>query len=153
MKSTEWLAIQSFGQDQDILSAINTILIHTKLRLAGIEDEARAAAVAQAREELEAYLETLERIICQAEEAEGGALVGVDPRLRQLARSFVAAKQERRKHQSVLFEESPSHVADLLTATDEEKQKALIESLSELRTLIEEHFYTNASQILSGPLC
>jgi hypothetical protein len=143
--STEWLAIQSFQRDQNLLSAINTLSIHTKLELAGVADEERAEAAAKARGELASFLETLTRVADQIEQE--NALVGIDPRLRKLARRFVAARRNRRRFRSSLFTESLSDVMRLLTPEDEEEQQALVESLSDLRSLIEEHVYTDANQI------
>jgi hypothetical protein len=143
--STEWLAIQSFQRDQDLLAAINTLSIHTKLKLGGVADEERAEAAAKAREEIASFLETLARVADQIEQA--NALIGLDPRLRKLARRFVAARHNRRQFRSSLFTESLSDVSSLLTPTNEEEQQALVESLSDLRSLIEEHVYTDANQI------
>lgn len=143
--SSEWLAIQSFQRDQDLLAAINTLSIHTKLKLGGVADEERAKAATEAREELASFLETLARVTDQIERE--NALVGLDPRLRKLARRFVAARRNRRRFHSSLFTESLSDVTSLLTPMNEEEQQALVEILSDLRSLIEEHVYTDANQI------
>lgn len=147
--STDWLAIQSFQRSQDLLAAINTLSIHTKLRLSGVADEERAEATAEAREKLASFLETFEKIVQQAEQAEGGMLLGIDPRLQQLVRSFVTAKRDKGRFHSTLFTQSPSDAVDLLASTDEEDQQALVECLTDLRTLVEEHIYTDTQRILS----
>jgi hypothetical protein len=146
--STDWLAIQSFQRSQDLLAAINTLSIHTKLRLSGVADEERAEAAAEARGKLASFLEDFTKIVNQAEQAEGGILLGIDPRLQQLARSFVTAKRNRNRFHSTLFTRSPSETAGLLTSTDEEDQQALVESLTDLRTLVEEHMHTDTARIL-----
>lgn len=143
--SAEWLVIQSFQRNQDLLAAINTLSIHTKLVLAGVADEERAEDAEKAREELVSFLKTLEQAVDQVEQE--NALVGLDPRLRKLARRFVAARRNRRRFRSSLFTKSLSDVKHLLTPTDEEEQQALVESLSDLRSLIEEHAHTDANQI------
>jgi hypothetical protein len=148
--STDWLAIQSFRRDQDLLAAINTLSIHTKLKLASIADEERAEAVAAARETLASFLEAFEAIVRQAGQAEGGALLGIDPRLRQLARSFVAAKRDRHRFRSTLFTQSPSEVVDLLGSSDKKDQQALVECLRDLRILVEEHIHGDAHRIFTG---
>lgn len=147
--STEWLAIQSFQRSQDLLTAINTLSIHTKLELSGLADEERAEAAAEARKKLASFLEAFDKIVQQAEQADGEELLGIDPRLQQLARSFVTAKRNRSRFQSTLFTQSPSKTVGLLTATDERDQQALVECLTDLRTLVEEHIYTDTYQILS----
>jgi len=147
--STDWLAIQSFQKSQDLLAAINTLSIHTKLKLSGIADEERAEAAAKAREKLASFLEAFDKIVQQAERANGEALLGIDPRLQQLARSFVTAKRNRNRFLSTLFTQSPFDVLSLLASTDEKDQQALVECLTDLRTLVEEHIYTDTHQILS----
>ncbi len=146
--STDWLAIQSFQRSQDLLAAINTLSIHTKLRLSGVADEERAKAASEARGKLASFLEAFEKIVQQAEQAEGGALLGIDPRLQQLARSFVTAKRDRNRFHSMLFTQSPSETVGLLASTDEKDQQALVESLADLRTLVEEHVQTDTARIL-----
>ncbi len=147
--STDWLAIQSFQRSQVLLAAINTLSIHTKLRLAGASDEERAEAAVKAREKLASFLEAFEKIVQQAEQADGEALLGIDPRLQQLARSFVTAKRDKNRFHSALFTQSPSETVGLLASADEKDQQALVESLTDLRTLVEEHIYTDTHQILN----
>jgi len=143
----EWLAIQSFQRNQDLLNAINTLSIHTKLGRRGHTDEDRAESTAQAREILASFLKNLAQVVDQAEQTGSGPLLGVDPRLRQLAGDFSRARQGAR-FCSRLFREPLSDTVDLLTSTEPTDQQALVESLSELRTLIEEHVQTDVVQIL-----
>jgi hypothetical protein len=142
----EWLAIQSFQRNQDVLSAINTLSIRTKLGSGGHTDEDRTET-AQARETLASFLENLAQVVDQVEQTESGPLLGVDPRLRQLAGDFSRARQGAR-FRSRLFREPLSDTVHLLTSAKPADQQALVESLSELRTLIEEHVQTDVVQIL-----
>lgn len=154
--STQWLAIQSFQQSQDLLNAINTLSIHIKLRLAGIADNRRAKAATKAKQTLISFLKSFESIVRDSEEAKGRPVLGVDPRLRELARSFSAAKSDRQRFRSMLFTKTMLEVLALLevVGTKDEKErlpifgKALVESLSELRALIEEHVHKDTAQIL-----
>ena len=154
--STQWLAIQSFQHSQDLLNAINTLSIHIKLRLAGIADNRRAKAAAKAKQTLISFLKSFESIVRDSEEAKGRPVLGVDPRLRELARSFSAAKNDRQRFRSILFTKTILEVLALLkvVGTKDEKErlpifgKALVESLSELRALIEEHVHKDTAQIL-----
>ena len=75
--------------------------------------------------------------------------MGIEPPLQQVARSFVPAKRDRSRFHSTLFTQSPSRTVELLTATKERDQQALVECLADLRTLVEEHIYTDTHQILS----
>lgn len=147
--SIDWLAIQSFQRGQDLLAAINTLSIHTKLTLSGLFDRERAEAAVEARGKLTSFLESFEKIVQQAEQAEGEALLGINPRLQQLARRFVAAKRDRARFHSALFTQSTTETMGLLASTDEKDQQAFVECLTDLRTLVEEHIYTDTHQILS----
>jgi hypothetical protein len=142
---TEWLAIQSFHRGQELLSAINTLSIHTKLNLAGVPDSKRRGEAEEARDELAAFLQTLTKVADQIER--NNPLVGVDPRLRKLGRRFVDARRNERRFRSCLFTDSIREVRELLNPQDEDEQQALVESLSELRRLIEEHVHTDANEI------
>jgi len=144
----EWLAIQSFQRSQDLLTAINTLSIHTKLRLRGHGDKERAENVAQARGTLASFLEDFGQVVEQVEQVKDGPLLGVDPRLRQLAGSFVRAKSEGHRFRSCLFKGHLSDATNLLASTNEQDRQALVECLSELRTLIEEHVQTDTARIL-----
>jgi hypothetical protein len=144
----EWLAIQSFQRSQDLLTAINTLSIHTKLRLRGHKDKERRESVAQARGTLTSFLKDFEQVVEQVEQIQDGPLLGVDPRLRQLAGSFVRARSEGHRFRSCLFRRPLSDAMNLLASTNEQDRQALVECLSELRTLIEEHVQTDTARIL-----
>jgi hypothetical protein len=146
--NSEWLTIQSFQRSQDLLVAINNLSIHAKLQLNGHEDRDRRESVAESKEFLAAFLEGFEDVLARAEQANGRPLTGIDPRLRQLAGQFERAKRERRRFRSRLFTDPISDIVALLSSTDEEDQKVLVQCLSDLRTLIEEHLETDTAQIL-----
>src|SRR2546428_660527 len=82
MKSTKlggpmkahWLVVQSFQQSQDLLDAINTLSIHTKLELAGVRDEQRADPAEDARRKIDNFLKELKRHV-EAELNEGRPVV------------------------------------------------------------------------------
>ena len=143
---TEWLAIQSFQHSQNLLSAINTLSIHTKLELAGILDEGRVAAAERARETIVSFLAELQEMAQEAEK--GKTILGVDPRRRQLVESFIAAKHNPRRFRSALFQDTSTRVQKLLRSNSEEDSEFLLECLKELRILLEDHIHTDAVQIL-----
>jgi hypothetical protein len=145
--STQWLAIQSFQYDQDLLAAINTLSIHTKLELAGVADSERIEAAKQAREKLTSFFRELEVIVPLAEQGETTPLLGTTPRLRQLVKSFTAARGNSHQFRSVLFRDKLSHAQQLLYSDKPEDKQALVQCLEELRTLVEEHVDTDAAQI------
>ena len=146
--STQWMAIRSFQHGQDILTAINTMPIRTKLKLAKNPDREREEAVARARETLDAFLREMGQIIQRVEEEGPKPLLGVDARLRQLARSFAAARKDPRRFRSELFQNNLSRARELLYAEGESDRRELLEFLQELRTLLEEHVNADATRLL-----
>ena len=60
MKSQE-LAVQSFHENQKLLSAVNILSIHTKLEVEGRADLNNKKAVAAAKDELCSFFKELER--------------------------------------------------------------------------------------------
>jgi hypothetical protein len=146
----DWLAIQSFQENQELLMTINNLSIYIKLKLAGINDERKEKVASEAKMNLASFLERFEKITQQAEQAETVPVLGIDPRLQQLVSSFLAAKQDRRRFHSDLFTKPMLNMRELLNSNDEGDQRALLECLAELRTLVEEHVHTDATQILGG---
>jgi hypothetical protein len=146
--STQWLAFQNFKQSQDLISAINTLSIHLKLKLLNVNDEARIQAVEKAKTVLSAFLKTLDTVVDRVEQSKSKPLTGVEPRLHELANRFVMAKHKRNQFRSVLFSRSPADVEKMLHSNEIEDQKHLIKSLTDLRTLLEENLYNDTVQII-----
>jgi len=142
--STQWLAIQSFQHSQDLLAAINTLAIHIKSKLAGVLDGEPPEAVENARGIIAAFLNDLKTFVEEASEAK--PVIGADTRLRQLAKSFLAAKG--RRFHSALFRKTLPKPEELLDAKSAEERRTLLESLADLRTLIEEHVQADELRIL-----
>ena len=146
--SVQWMAVQSFQKSQDLLAAINALSIHLKLGAAGLSDDERAERAHQARKTLTSFLETLEPVIDKIASGESKPLLGVDPRLRQLAKNFLAAKRNHRRFHSALFQNRFSQFKQILTSERTEDRESLLESLNELRMLIEEHVHTDTERVL-----
>jgi hypothetical protein len=146
--SIKWLTVQSYQQSQTLLAAINALSIHTKLELANLSDEEGAQAAVKAREQLSTFFEDFEKIVGEAERDQGSLVLGVDPRLRQLARNFVQAKRGQRRFRSDLFRISFTNVRELLHSCDEQQKRSLIKCLADLRVLLEEHLAADADRIL-----
>ncbi len=146
--SMEWLAIRSFQHMQDLLNAINNLSIHVKLALADVPDDKRLEQASNARKTLISFLKELEKIVKGSEKANEQPVVGVDPRLRQLATNFAQAKQDRQRFRSMLFQDSVSKVEALLSSDNIEDRKSLLLCLEELRILLEEHLPVDARQLL-----
>lgn len=146
--SVQWLAVQSFQHSQDLLTAINALSIHLKLEREGVNDAARQARAAEARNTLRAFFAELEPVINEVEDDDAGPVFGADPRLRELARSFVTARRNRHRFRSALFRDTFNQVRQLLDSRKPEDQELLLECLNELRVLVEEHIHTDTELVL-----
>jgi len=142
----QWISFQSFIQNQKLLEAINTLSIHTKLKLASDDDEGRANDVKKPRDKLTLFIQSLDKLIRQNNGEQ--AVIGADYRLRQLVQDFYSAKNNNLKFRSQLFTESPSRVLGLMKSEKVEDKIALVECLKELRMLIEEHLHADTNAIL-----
>lgn len=146
--SVQWLAVQSFQHNQDLLSAINKLSIHLRLQLEGSNDTERAEGANKAREMLSAFFRELETLVKDTEGGESVPVLGANPRLRQLARSFVTAKRNSHRFHSSLFRKGVGCFQQLLNSDRREDRTALLESLEELRVLLEEHMHVDAERVL-----
>lgn len=146
--SVQWLAVQSFQHNQDLLAAINKLSIHLRLQLEGNEDAERVGEANKAREMLSSFFRELETLVNDTERGEEVPVLGANPRLRQLARSFVRAKRNRHRFRSSLFRNGAGCFQQLLQSNTKEDRQALLESLEELRVLVEEHMHVDAERVL-----
>jgi hypothetical protein len=146
--SIQWLAVQSYQHNQDLLAAINKLSIHLRLQLDGEEDGERAGEANEAREMLCSFFRELETLVNDTERGEGVPVLGANPRLRQLARSFVTAKHNRHRFRSPLFRNGAERFQQLVHSDRREDRQALLESLEEFRVLLEEHMHVDAERVL-----
>jgi hypothetical protein len=146
--NNQWLSIQSFLQDQELLEAINTLSIHTKLNLAGDPDEERIEKVNKAETTIQEFLKYFDAIIKQSDTEDYKPIMGVNHRLRQLVDAFISARHDSIRFQSQLFTGSPANVLSLLKSHNETDKQALVKCLGELRILIEEHVHIDTTQVL-----
>lgn len=147
MKS-QWLAVQSFQHSQELLDAINTLSIHIQLQIAGMPDEDRDEEVAESRAKLAAFLTDLQPILAEQEKGERKPVLGTNPRMRQLARSFISAKRNRRQFRSALFHDTLADAQRLLFSDSEEDRRGLLQILNDLRVLLEEHVHADTAELL-----
>ena len=102
--SVKWLSFQSFQHSQELISAINTLLIHLKLKESGIPDHARAEKAKQAHREILDFLDSFEKVVSDVESGATKPTLGTDTRFRQLAKNFVKATGNHRRFKSILFQ-------------------------------------------------
>ena len=140
-----WLDIQSFLADQKILTAIDDLAIATKFELSGIDDPERRELAKNARHNLSLFLKRLAELGSVADE---GVLKGVDPRSKALLDAYRIARQDAGNYQSVLMRAGADAVVRLLGENDTRSQRELLESLNELRRVVERHQQTDISAIV-----
>ena len=146
--SNEWLAVQSFQRSQELLAAVNSLSIHIKLNTADVSDEARRLRAEEARAKLREFVTTMQKFINDADDEESKPLLGANPRLRQLAKSFISAKRNRHRFRSVLFRGTLARAGELIGSRKAEDQPALLLCLDELRVLLSEHVHKDTEKVL-----
>lgn len=147
MKNNEWLTAESFEQAHELLSAINTLSIHTKLRLAAIDDTDRLGEVQEARAIFTNFLSRFEQVVSEAEQRRDHRALGVDPRFGQLASKFLAAKSQW-SQESSLYSTSFAELRRLTMSEKKEDQKHLVTLLRDLRAFVEQHAHSDVVGIL-----
>lgn len=142
--SQEWLNIQSFFTDHDLIRAINDLSIAVKLELAGVTDQERVRRAGDARKVLRGFLGQLSEL-----EAGDGkeVLLGIDVRFQSLTDALASARQDTARFNSVLMREGAAVALPLLDAGDAESKAKLLDSLSELRRVVEQHQQADATVI------
>lgn len=148
MMNSQWRAVQSFQENQNLISAINTLSIHIKLEMAGHSDFNKADTISQAREKLCAFLAELDTQV-QRVEVENVPLLGVDPRRRQFVNHLIDAKNSYRISSPFLLEKLSDGQQLLYSDTEKDKKEVLC-LLDELRMLLEEHLGSDVEQLFGG---
>ena len=149
MVKHDWLAAASFERTDELVGAINTLSIHAKLALAGVEEAPDGERVRQARTALIAFLDALAAVVREVESDRDGALVGADPRLGALAARYLAARgrwPQRAEFYALSFDE----LRDLVRSERREDLPAVVSCLRGLRALLEQHAHEDVTGILGA---
>ena len=144
--SSEWLTAESFERNQRLLSAINTLSIHTKLAREGVIDVPEIGNVSEARKELHSFLDRIEPMLRTVEAERDAPLLGADQRMSLLVRQFASARKQRPR--SILHTLPMEQAARLLDASKPVDMERLIEYLRALRILLEEHSHADIVSLL-----
>lgn len=148
MDRSEWLSALSFERSHEVLSAINTLSIRAKLVLANVDDAEREDSVRQARKHLLSFLNAFQAAIKRTEEGADIGVLGVDPRMAQLADQYVTTKSRWPRPAGGLYQYPVTEFSQLLNSDKMCDQQKLVEFLRELRHLLEEHARADNSVIL-----
>jgi hypothetical protein len=144
----DWLASQSLERSLDVISAVNRISIHAKLRLAGIADTTTPDELNSARRSLTAFLGTLSEIIEKAGGTQDKIAFGADPRLGSLARKFLVLPGQPTGAVSYRLEDLKD-LKTLLDAGDLADNEALVRSLTYFRAVLEQHAQADAAVVFN----
>ena len=131
-RKNDWLAASSFEQAHELASAINTISIHAKLLLGGVQDPAPESEIARSRAHLLSFLERLRTILKETKKR--GPVVGADPHMEDLARAFlvgVDADSGAREAPRLLDE-----IPNLVESENPSDLHRLVKDLERLRSLV-----------------
>lgn len=144
---SNWLAATNFERMHEVVSAINTLEIHAKLTLAGVDDPTPAPEIESARKHLLLFLDQLAAAVEDAETAANGRIVSSDPRLSELAHRQLA-RSEHGNSQARSGAMSPTALHELISVGDEGNPRKIVPELERLRTLVEEHMQADVDGIL-----
>lgn len=143
------LNVKSFHRNQKLLDAINLLLIHLKLVNANVQSDINSDKIEPAKLYLLKFLDQLDDLVIKVEKMDEEPLVGTDIRLRTFAKSFVEAKGRKTKFKSSLFQSSIHSIHEMLTNNQPKDSKELIQSLTELRILLEEQISIDSKSIIN----
>jgi hypothetical protein len=143
--SEEWLDIQGFIADDEVMQAITDLSIGLKLELAGVDDQAVREAVPEARSIVERFLRVLASTVEATAQDE---LYVCDRNERELADAFRLARADQANFASAIVRSGAAAGVGLLAASDRPAKRALIESLEELRRIVSGHQSTKLAAII-----
>jgi len=143
----DWLVSQSLERSLDIISAINRVSIHSKLRLESVEDATSPGELESARKALTTFLGALSELIHKAEESEDKIAFGADPRLSSLARRFL--NQPNQGIRPAYRAEDLKELKVLLEEGDAVNNEVLVTRLARLRAVLEQHAQADAAIVFN----
>lgn len=132
---SKMLSILSFEKNQNLISLINKLVTHYQLQIHGVNDNVPELDIEKAKIALKNFLNSVDKATMDVDKE--SKILGVDLRERTFIRKYIDARKKHKQYKSILFKKSPKEVV-LLLENDQEKN-LLIESLVDLRNLINEH--------------
>lgn len=143
--SSEWLTAESFERNHRLLSAINTLSIQVKLARSGVNEMPDIGNVSEAQEELRHFLTRMGPLVHDVEMNQQAPLLGADARLSSLVRQYATT---RKRSASVLHKLPIEQVARLIGSDRPADQERLIEYLTALRQVVEQHTHADVVGLL-----
>ena len=148
--TNKWISAYNFERCHRLVSAINTVLIHEKLRGSRVDDESRLNEIGEAKDLLVDFISSFSEIVHDAEQDPERLVDGVDPRTGDLARRFMNIKKQQ-PQTSELATVSLDELSGLVGSGDDADWRRLLNYLRELRNLLEDHVQADVFDIIGGP--
>ena len=150
LNDTKHLSVQSFQRNQGLLEALNNFFIYLKLKSKGLDSKFKAEKIEEAKATILLFLKQLNDVVSEDNnmEAPSTRLLGLDTRFKSLVSQFNEAKGKKRRFKSVLFRQNPTPVIQMLNKDEIGSSKELIDSLTELGNLIEDHLSTDTREVI-----
>lgn len=144
---SNWLAASSFEEALKLVEAINDLSTSTKLMLAHIDNPTPLERIDASRQLLKEFLEWFQTVVQAVESNESSPILGTDPRSGELVRRYLAHKKNQLKPTG-LYSTSLDSLLQLLSSDTSDDLRLLIECLSDLRELVEQHSQIDVNNIL-----
>ena len=142
------LSFQNFYSNQDVLSAINQLLIHLDLHETGIDDKITDVEVENAKTTVWNYLKRLNKNLEEYNKEKNKPMIGIDANQRNFIKSFVEAKKSSSRYKSILFRKNINVLETLIQESYYANKEEIISSLSELSSLLEEQTSFDIKKII-----
>lgn len=142
------LSIQNFYGNQDILSAINQLLIHLDLHGTGIDDKINGIELENAKRVVKEYLKRLNKTLEEYNRDKNKPMTGIDAKQRSFIKSFVEAKKSSSRYKSVLFRKNIPTLESMMQEDYYKNKEDIMNSLSELSNLLEEQTSSDIKKII-----
>lgn len=147
--SDAWQLAESFERTRHLIAAINTLSVHTKLSLAGVQDPQKREDVERATSLLRAFLEKLADDLSQFDKDSSSLVTGATARANLLAKRFANSRNQAPESSPIYALPLPQFIR-LLESQSRTDQVTLVSGLQTLRNLLEQLHHADSSEILGN---
>jgi len=144
---SKWLVTSNFERMHELISAVNILSIHAKLKVAGVPDPTNQSRIREAKKRLLAFLVRFQALILDTERQNNRAVIGADPQLEGLVLRYLDQKK-RLSEDAQPFALSLDRLRDLISEDTLENMPELISSMREFRSLFEQHAYVDVVELI-----
>jgi len=149
MKNT-WQPIRTSYSNQQLISSINSLLIHLKLNKLGLDSKIPNLKIEQAKIDIKGFLNLLKPYLNKKYVSNSKELViGIDPSTKEVIKNFSEAKNDLEMAASPLFNQSFDFLKELLKKDKllKDEPELLIQALTALGSILGGQNETNLSNL------